>query len=205
MPPEIMALINLIGAPAAIVLLLTLRDWIKGRSEAKQADAITAIAVDESSERRQLQESLNHLQRDYMDLRLSHAKEEGRLEELRHAIASQDDKSRKMEARIMELEKYQQINQARIVELEAQIVELEQSIKNKDGEISLLQAQKRELESLLEMQRNRAESLSAQITHMQQPSSLNATQSLPDMPDVDDTITPLPETNVTTPPDANAA
>ena len=202
-PPEILQLIESLGAPAVMALIIV---WTFSRRETanvKQDDTITNFSVEFNAERRQLQESNNRLQAELMDVRLVQATEAGRREQLEKAIERErnewkternefNEKFRKMEARILELETHREASKERIRELEIQVAALEKAIAEKDAEIRLLQGQKRELESLLEKETNRAETLSGLVTKLQTPTP-STTQPIPEM-DVDDTHHPHPDT-----------
>lgn len=191
MTPEITALVQLIGAPAAIVLVLIFRDWIAGRASAKQDDAVTDFAVTFNAERKQLQESNNTLQSEVFQIRLDQAREAGRREEMRITNDKNEAKIVTLEVRIQELEKYQQQSKARIQELEAEIIILNKKLTEANAEISLLQAQKHELESLLKKETNRANSLNSLVAMYQKEAATDAnTQAIPDM---DDTVIRPPD------------
>lgn len=172
MPPEITALINLIGAPAFFVLLLALRDWYQGRSSAKQDDTITNLLTEINTERKASQEreraqqtSNNHLSAELTDLKVKRGIDEGRLIEFKEAMgheraewkaeraewkaerAATDDKLRTMETSILDLQKNQRDNQAKIREHEAVIETLKKQLIDKDGEIVSLKATVLQLET----------------------------------------------------------
>lgn len=165
MPPEIKELVQLIGAPAVMVLLLMLRDWFNGRSTAKQDDAITNFSVEFNAERKVAQERLleqeqknNHLYAELSDLKSKYAYEAGRRDEMTAEMERKqnewntksnafDATIREMQTSILDLQKNQRDNQAKIRELEAQIVTLNQRIADKDGEISTLKATVTQLET----------------------------------------------------------
>jgi hypothetical protein len=212
-PPEILALINLVGAPAAIVLLLTLRDWMQGKSSSKQENAITDLALDSNTERKErqavidgLQKSNNHLQAEIFTIQLKQAEETGRREEIKEAMQRErdewkterlanDEKFRLMALDISELKKHREQSTLRISELENQIAELEKKLATANVEIDMLTAQKVELEKLLTYERNRADTLNNLVTQIRAVENTlpnDATQAIPDMRDVDDTIHPLP-------------
>jgi chromosome segregation ATPase len=213
-PTEITALINLIGAPAVFVLLLILRDWAQGKSSSKQENAITDLALDSNTERKErqavidgLQKSNNHLQAEIFTIQLKQAEESGRREEIKEAMQRErdewkaerianDEKFRLMAIDISELKKHREQSTLRISELESQIAELEKKLATANVEIDILQAQKRELEAQLERERNRADTLNnlvTQIRAIENTVPTDATQAIPDMRDVDDTIHPLPQ------------
>lgn len=225
-PTEIIALINLIGAPAVFVLLLSFRDWMQGKSSSKQENAITDLALDSNTERKErqkiiddLQKSNNHLQAEIFTIQLKQAEETGRREEIKEAMQRErdewkaerlanDEKFRLMALDISELKKHREESTRRISELETQIAELERKLATANVEIDLLTAQKIELEKQLERERNRADTLNGLVTQLQKvdPVTLlsDNTQALPDMRDVDDTVTPIP-TPETKPPANNPA
>jgi chromosome segregation ATPase len=203
-------LVQLIGAPAVMSLIIV---WVFSRREtanAKQDDTITNFSVEFNAERKQLQESNNRMQSEIVDLRVIQARESGRREQLEKSMKQErvewkeernsfDDKFRKMETRIIELERHYEQSKLRIQELESQIehlnkkiAERDATIASRDKAISLLEAQKRELESLLEKERQRAETLSELVTRLQ-ASPMSTTQPIPE--DVDDTVITPPPAN----------
>jgi chromosome segregation ATPase len=207
MPPEILALINLIGAPAAMMLLIIWRDWTQGKSSNKQDNTITDFSVSFNAERKQLQESNNRITAELMDVRLAQAKEAGRREEIKEAMQRErdewkterlanDEKFRLMALDISELKKHREQSTLRISELESQIAALEKKLATSNVEIDMLQAQKVELEKQLERERNRADTLNGLVTQLQKVDTAitptDATQAIPDMRDVDETVHPLP-------------
>jgi uncharacterized coiled-coil protein SlyX len=218
-PTEIIALINLIGAPAVFVLLLSFRDWMQGKSSSKQENAITDLALDSNSERKErqavidgLQKSNNHLQAEIFTIQLKQAEETGRREEIKEAMQRErdewkterlanDEKFRLMALDISELKKHREQSTLRISELESQIAALEKKLATSNVEIDMLQAQKVELEKQLERERNRADTLNGLVTQLQKidpvPPAItptDATQAIPDMRDVDETVHPIPST-----------
>lgn len=217
MPPEIKELVQLIGAPAVMVLLLMLRDWFNGRSAAKQDNAITDFAVNNAAERKELQQSVNHLSAELTTLKVERGRDEGRLIEIKEAMEREraewkqertatDATIREMQTSILDLQKNQRDNQAKIRELEAQIVTLNQRIADKDGEISTLKATVTQLETekaqLLDLNtelRKQVDERNARIDNLSllnqraQEASIptDNTQAIPHM-SVDDTEHPLP-------------
>ncbi len=211
-PTEIIALINLIGAPAVFVLLLSFRDWMQGKSSSKQENAITDLALDSNAERKErqvvidgLQVSNNRLQAEVVNIQLKLAEVmgdyAGRLAEVKEAMQRErdewkserlvnDEKFRLMAIDISELKKHREQSTRRITELENQIAELERKLATANVDIDILTARKLELETLHTYERNRAEALSNQITRMQLESASDKTQALPAL-SVDDTVTPL--------------
>ena len=202
MPSEIIALINLIGAPAVFVLLLSFRDWMQGKSSSKQENAITDLALDSNSERKErqavidgLQKSNNHLQAEIFAIQLKQAEETGRREEIKEAMQRErdewkserlanDEKFRLMAIDISELKKHREQSTLRISELESQIAELEKKLATANVEIDILQAQKVELEKQLERERNRADTLNGLVTQLQKIDPVTVlsdnTQAIPD-------------------------
>lgn len=221
MPPEIKELVQLIGAPAVMVLLLMLRDWFNGRSTAKQDNAITDFAVENAAERKELQQSVNHLSAELTNLRVERGRDEGRLIEIKEAMERErtewkaerlatDSTIREMQTNILDLQKNQRDNQAKIRELEAQIETLNGRIADKDGEISThlatiaqlqteiirLTGQNTELSKQVDEHSARVENLSQLVKLGNDadfvPTTIDNTQALPDMRSVDDTFTPIP-------------
>jgi chromosome segregation ATPase len=108
---------------------------------------------------------------------------------------------------ISELKKHREQSTLRISELESQIAELEKKLATANVEIDILQAQKRELEAQLERERNRADTLNnlvTQIRAIENTVPTDATQAIPDMRDVDDTVHPLPQAVETTLPETES-
>ena len=127
-----------------------------------------------------------------------------------------DDKIRTMETSILDLQKNQRDNQTKIKELESQIESLNKRIADADGVISTLQAMVKRLEDeksqLLELNtelRKQVDERNARINNLSILNQLkqevetetpvppaillsDATQAIPDMRDVDDTIHPIP-------------
>lgn len=224
-PPEILQLIQVIGAPAVFVLLLSLRDWMQGRSGSKQENAITELALDSNAERKErqhvideLQKSVNHLSAENLEIKLKQVEVTsnyaGRLDEVKQAIQRErdemkterianDEKFRLMALDINELKKHREQSTQRISELEKQIAELERKLASANVEIDLLQTRKRELESELERERNRADTLNdlvTQIRAVETPVPNDKTVAIPDIVWNEDT-----ETTVHIPPRQLAA
>ncbi len=130
-----------------------------------------------------------------------------------------EDKIRVLQAEVLELQKNDHAKQEQIKELNTQIEILNKRIEDKDGEIVSLKATKLQLETekaqLLELNtelRKQVDERNARIDNLSMLNQLkqeadlpptpqadnpitDATQAIPDMRDVDDTIHPLPETS----------
>lgn len=141
--------------------------------------------------------------------------------ELKAKQDSNDAVIREMQTSILDLQKNQRDNQAKIRDLETQIEALNTQIANKDGEISALQAkvaqleaekaqwleQNTELTTKTERQAFQIDTLNDMVTQLNKVDVAPAppvtpvvtsdnTQAIPDMRDVDDTVTPLPVADV---------
>lgn len=211
MPPEMTALVQLIGVPAAIVLILVLRDFYTGKTSAKQEDTITNLLTEINAERKASQEreraqqiSINHLSAEVTDLKSKQSFEAGRNTEIEKTIqreraerATMDDKIRTMETSILDLQKNQRDNQAKIRELETQIDTLNKRIADKDGEIVSLKTAILQLETekaqLLELNtelRRQVDEHSARVDNLSQLVKLGNEAETPPLPPT------LPDTNI---------
>lgn len=214
-PPEILQLIQVIGAPSVMALILVFVFMRRESTNAKQDNTITDFSVSFNAERKQLQESNNHLQAEVFNIKIEQAKEAGRREELKEAMQRErdewkverlanDEKFRLMAIDISELKKHREQSNLRITELENQIAELERKLATANVEIDILQAQKIELEKLLIYERNRADTLNNLVTQIRTVDTTGAGKTIP-LPalqelETDDTFVPpltpetLPET-----------
>jgi uncharacterized protein (DUF3084 family) len=196
MPTELLQLVQVIGAPSVMALIIVLVFMRRESTNSKQDSTITDFSVSFNAERKQLQESNNHLQAEVFNIKLEQAKEAGRREELKEAMQRErdewkterlanDEKFRLMAIDISELKKHREQSTLRISELEHQIAELEKKLATANVEIDLLTAQKVELEKQLERERNRADTLNGLVTQLQKvdPVTLlsDNTQAIPEL------------------------
>lgn len=225
-------------------------DATRVTSEANQNDTFNKLLISQDEERRLAQERFytqqqqnNHVYAELSDLKSKYAYEAGRRDEILTGIEREraewktksdafDDKIRTMETSILDLQKNQRDNQAKIRDLEGQVDTLNQRIADKDGEIVSLKAmivqletEKAQLLNLNTELSKQVDERSARVENLSQLVKLgndadfiptvisDNTQALPDL-SADDTVIPilphplpeLPETNVNEPPpNADAA
>jgi chromosome segregation ATPase len=219
-------------AAISVIYLAAKALFGRSNSETKQDDMFNNLLTEINAERKASQErervqqvSINHLSAELMNVKLVQATESGRNLEIKETMQRERDEwkleraetaenIRTLQTEVLELQKNQRDNQAKIKEHEALIATLYQRIAEKDGEIATLNAMIAQLqaEKLQLMEQNtelgkqviyhsaRSDNLSQMLNPQPKTESpaiplSDATQAIPDMSkvqDVDDTIHPLP-------------
>jgi len=219
MPDWALELIKIFGILGFVIVMAILIIWVITNAAArrmnagtKQDETVTAFAINFNAERTRLQERYDKLSDELTQFRVEQAKKEGGLEVLEKMLTQEraerrgeregfDEKFRKLDGRVQELEKNNQQGLDKIKELEAERDSLNSAIAEKDAQIGILKAENLEQKTKVEHLTNKANTLSELVERLQvvaTPQVANTTQPIPEMRDVDDTFIPELTSAVTT-------
>lgn len=216
-PRPILELIAIVGLGGVIALIFAMAFYVVVRAAAFRANAqtrqinastqqeeivnsmvvrfdndIRLMREQHATEIRDVREKHDALQNQFHATDKELAREQGRRDQMEKQINQQNEQLQKQGGKITELEKHYQASQLRVSELEAQIELLEKQLAAANADNDVLKTEKRELEAQLEIEKNRALGLSERLTQREKE-ILDATQIIPDIQDVDDTLVPALE------------
>lgn len=181
-------------------------------SDTKQEDMFTNLLTEINAERKASQEreraqqiSINHLSAELMDVKLVQATETGRNTEIKETMQRERDEwkveraetaenIRTLQTEVLELQKNQRDNQAKIKEHEALIETLNQRIASQDGEIGTLNATIAQLQAeKLQLLEQNTELGKQVVYHSSRVDNLSQLVYAPKQPDTPSPATPIPQ------------
>lgn len=213
LPDWAQQIIETYGPGTLVTIIVVFGAWVlvkafagQMNADTKKDETVTGFAVKFDSERAQLQQRYDQLNERFTQFQIEQAKKDGSLETLEKMLKQERDDRReeslsnnikygKLEMRVEELEKRNQQGLDRIKELELERDSLNRNVVEKTAAINLLEESVRDITTKLEQETNRANALSSLVERLQSiPSTtMNATQPLPTMDEVEADETFIPE------------
>lgn len=230
MPQWALGLLEIYGPGTVVTMIVVMSAFFLSKAFSQQvtADAnkdvtMTGFAVKFDDERRmwqerhdasnrQWQERHDKLEKEFTEFRIVQAKKEGGLEVLEKMLTTErterrverdefQDQLRKLDTRVLEVEKNNQIGLDKIRELEAERDGLKKEVADRDSRIVILETDNLEQKTTIEHLTNKANTLSELVERLQNVTPtpvMNTTQPIPALESVEDTFVPETKSAVST-------